>query len=97
MFFFFESSSFLISNYHNTLKMQELNEIGEFAVASLLMQSQLKLKQGELLEAYELAQEIMQWSWERLHQGIWREVPLIWRNLYSIGALVCVVTNNLPL
>ncbi len=31
----------------------------------------------------ELCEELLQISWETLHHGHWKDVPLIWRDLYS--------------
>eukprot|EP00741_Cyanophora_paradoxa_P012322 tig00000169_g11907.t1 len=43
-----------------------------------------------------VAEEVIDFSWERLHIGPWNEVDVSWRETYALGTLVRVLATFLP-
>lgn len=46
------------------------------------------LRHGRAGEAQSLALALSQLAWEKLHEGHWKDVPLVWRQLYAHASLV---------
>jgi len=42
-------------------------------------------------EAHFIASQLLQLAWEKLHEGHWKDVPLVWRQLYAYAALVVAI------
>uniref|UniRef100_UPI00398EE7B2 lysine-specific demethylase 8 isoform X2 n=1 Tax=Pristiophorus japonicus TaxID=55135 RepID=UPI00398EE7B2 len=70
----------------------EFNRMEEGSLVFLLRQTVELLYEGrDLAECLQLSQTIIDFSWEKLNTGTWREVDKEWRRVYSHGCLLKAV------
>lgn len=46
------------------------------------------MKKDKLVEASKTVEQLLEFSWESIHHGHWKDVELVWRNLYSESAIL---------
>jgi len=57
--------------------------------------SKKSYKDNHLEEVYRIAEELLELSWEALHHGHWKDVAIVWRDLYSYSCLLKIFSSIL--
>lgn len=63
----------------------------ERSVAQLLREAAALLRGGRAAECLQACEPILDYSWERLNAGPWRDVHPDWRRVYAFGCLLKAV------
>lgn len=66
-------------------------EVVEPSVLAMLMLSRKELYSSSPFPCTEKAQVVIDYSWEKLNTGTWRDVDKEWRRVYSYGCLIKAV------
>lgn len=67
------------------------------SVCKALKTSWQQLQSGNLLHSKHWAQVALDYAWERLNTGSWKDVSIVWREVYSTAALLkaaCLVKDG---
>eukprot|EP00112_Aurelia_sp_Birch-Aquarium-sp1_P016610 Seg378.27 transcript_id=Seg378.27/GoldUCD/mRNA.D3Y31 product="JmjC domain-containing protein 5" protein_id=Seg378.27/GoldUCD/D3Y31 len=68
----------------------ELGHIHEHAVASMLRQSWNQIEKNDFINSLNFTQISLDYVWEKINTGYWKDVDLRWRKAYTIGSLLKV-------
>lgn len=66
----------------------DLSEKVDRSVATLLQQALGLFYEGHWQKCLEASEAILDYSWEKLNTGPWRDVDKEWRRVYSFGCLL---------
>ena len=64
----------------------------------MLEKGMTAIVENDLKSCNQISQELLEIGWETLHHGHWKDVPVIWRELYSYASLLhayYLVTNSI--
>lgn len=77
----------LLPDTEEELKL-DLSEKVDRSVATLLQQALGLFYEGHWQKCLEASEAILDYSWEKLNTGPWRDVDKEWRRVYSFGCLL---------
>uniref|UniRef100_A0A2K5Q290 Bifunctional peptidase and arginyl-hydroxylase JMJD5 n=1 Tax=Cebus imitator TaxID=2715852 RepID=A0A2K5Q290_CEBIM len=80
----------LLPHTKEDLKL-DLGEKVERSVVTLLQQATELFYKGRRAECLQTSEVILDYSWEKLNTGTWRDVDKDWRQVYAMGCLLKVL------
>lgn len=65
-----------------------LNHLGGRSCASVVRQAFLQQMEGNLDNHPLLGSVLVDVAWDKIHSGFWKDVDIVWRDVYALGQLV---------
>lgn len=93
---FFTKKEGDVAHHLETIRRKLKHPCSE-SVCVALETSWQQLQSGSTLHCKQWAQVALDYAWERLNAGSWKDVSVVWREVYSTGALLkaaCLVKDG---
>eukprot|EP01116_Phalansterium_solitarium_P025471 TRINITY_DN9767_c0_g1_i1.p1 TRINITY_DN9767_c0_g1~~TRINITY_DN9767_c0_g1_i1.p1 ORF type:complete len:436 (+),score=80.29 TRINITY_DN9767_c0_g1_i1:913-2220(+) len=72
---------------------EDLASVGGFACSRMLADASRAASERDVAASAAASEELVEYAWERLHHGYWKDVPMVWREVFSFGALLKALTE----